>query len=348
MDNRSIELYLFRILSGFYIFSYNEKKYKLIYPDIQIKYEAEIYSEEEHNQNKYNDWLTTESALDVLITLGLWPVTGDLELSKLENQIENLKIDLYKNFINPTKTKSIKKTLNNYKETYNRFYNIRHSLDYVTLEGYCNNLKHEYILRKSLYTIDNKLVFDNNYDTILFNKISDYLIAHSIDIPVFKAIARSNLWKNYWNANKHNLFDRPTINWTDEQKTLVVLTKMYESAYEHPECPSDQVIEDDDMFEGWMLYQRKENEKTKNKNRMEKMLPGKLNKAQEVFLKANSKEEANNIYELNDIQSKGIIKERQDFLNKNKDKNINVTDLPDVKRDFIIQSNEKRKDLMRK
>jgi len=58
---------------------------------------------------------------------------------------------------------------------------------------------------------------------------------------------------------------------------------------------------------------------------------------------ASSKEEAENIYNMNDNQSRGVIKERQNFINKNKDKEINVTELPDVKRDIIIQSNEKMK-----
>ncbi|NCA30865.1 MAG: hypothetical protein EBS93_09130, partial [Chitinophagia bacterium] len=130
---------------------------------------------------------------------------------------------------------------------------------------------------------------------------------------------------------------------TDEQKTLVVLTKMYDSAYQHPECPPDSVIEDDDMFDGWMIVQKRENEKIKNKNRTEKMLEGKnLNKAGEVFIMANSQEEANNIYDLNESASRHIIKERESII-KQSQGIIDVAQLPDIQRNLTTLSNEQFK-----
>jgi hypothetical protein len=164
-----------------------------------------------------------------------------------------------------------------------------------------------------------------------------------IDITTFKAIARSDQWRNYWSANNELLFDKATINWTDEQKTLVVLTKMYDSAYEHPECPSDNVFNDDDMFDGWMIFQKRESEKIKNKNRTEKMLEGKkLDKAGEIFIVANSQEEAKNIYDLNDHSSRHIIREREHVI-KNSSQEINDGNLPDVQRELVVQANQQYK-----
>jgi alpha-amylase/alpha-mannosidase (GH57 family) len=115
---------------------------------------------------------------------------------------------------------------------------------------------------------------------------------------------------------------------------------MYDSAYEHPECPPDNVIEDDDLFDGWMIHQRRESEKNKNKNRTEKILEGKkLDKAGEVFIMANSQEEAQNIYNLNDNTSRHIIRERNTVIQSNSDM-IDNTKLPDVQRTIVQQSNE--------
>jgi hypothetical protein len=151
------------------------------------------------------------------------------------------------------------------------------------------------------------------------------------------------VWKNFWSANKENLFDRSTINWTDEQRTLVILTKMYDAAMEHPECPPDSVFEDDDMFDGWMIVQRKENEKLRNKNRTEKLLEGKkLDKAGEIFVMAKSKEEASNIFDLNDPNARHTIKERQTILAQT-GKELNETELPDVRRNLVVQSNQQFK-----
>lgn len=341
MDQRLLNIYLSRILSGFYLFLYNNISYKLIYPDIKIKYEAELYAAQEYESNKFNDWIHDDNIIDSLVSMGVWTYNGDNNLKNLEKQIEDLKVDLYKNFLNPTKIKSLKKTLNNTKNALNTQYNIRHSLDQYTITGYSQYIKNQYILIHSLYHIDNSRVFNdiNTTDFNLLTNLSNAIADHTIDISIFRQIARSDIWKNYWSANSDHLFDQSVINWTDEQKTLVVLTKMYDNAYQHPECPPDNVFEDDDMFDGWMIMQRRESEKTRNKNRTEKVLEGKkLDKAGEVFIVANSKEEAQNIYDLNDVSSRHIIRERESVI-KQTEGTIDVSQLPDTQRMMTVQSN---------
>jgi len=345
MDQRTLNIYLSRILSGFYLFVYNYATYKLVYPDIRIKYEAELYAEQEYENNKFNNWISDDSIVDHLVSMGVWNYSGDDNFKNLETQIDDLKIDLYKNFLNPTKIKSLRRTLNNTRQAINAQYNIRHSLDQYTLSGYSQYVKNQYIIIHSLYNNDNTRIF-NSIDNVDYNfliELSNLVSSNTIDISIFKQIARSDIWKSYWSADSNNLFDKSVINWTDEQKTLVVLTKMYDSAYQHPECPPDSVFEDDDMFDGWMILQRRENEKTRNKNRTEKLLDGKkLNKAGEIFLVANSKEEAQNIYSLNDNNSRHIIKERENVI-KNTSETIDVGQLPDVQRDLTMQTNQQFK-----
>ena len=345
MDNRSINIYLSRILSGFYLFLYKNTRYKLVYPDISIKYEAELYAEEEYEKNKFNDWITEDSIIDSLVSMGVWNYNGDDNLKNLEKQIEDLKVDLYKNFLNPSKLKSLRRTLSNTKNAYSRQYDIRHSLDSYTAVGFSQILKNQYILIHSLYNQNNNKIFQdiNNIDINLLNILSNIISENTLDISIFRQIVRHDIWKNYWSANSDHIFEKSVINWTDEQKTLVVLTKMYDSAYQHPECPPDSVFEDDDMFDGWMILQRRENEKNKNKNRTEKLLEGKkLDKAGEVFIVANSKQEAQNIYDLNDHSSRHIIRERESVIKQSND-TIQDANLPDVQRNLVVQSNQQYK-----
>lgn len=345
MDQRTIGIYLSRILSGFYLFLYNNKKYKLVYPDTTVKYEADLYAQEEYDKNKFNDWIQDDNIVDTLVTMGIWNYNGDDNLKNLEKQIEDLKVDLYKNFLNPAKVKNLKRTLANTKSAYNRNFNIRHSLDSYTLTGYINELKNQYLLAHSIYDVNNHRVFDNlqNIDLKIFTNLSLEISSHTIDIETFRLIARNDMWKNYWSANNDNIFNRAVVDWTDEQRTLVVLTKMYDSAYQHTECPPDNVFEDDDTFDGWMISQRRENEKVRNKNRMEKTLEGKnLGKAGEVFVMANSQEEAANIYSLNDGSSRHIIRERNAVI-KNTSGYIDDQNLPDVQRQILVQHNEQFK-----
>ena len=106
MDEKTLGLYLSRILSGLLIFLYNNKKYKLIYPDMILKYDAEVYAQEQYENIEYNDWIQDEHIVDALISMGLWNSQGDSNLKNIEEQIEALKVDLYKNFLNPSKLKS--------------------------------------------------------------------------------------------------------------------------------------------------------------------------------------------------------------------------------------------------
>lgn len=342
MDNRLLSLYLSRILSGQYIFVHDNKTYKLIYPNINLKYDAELYAQEEFNKNKYNEWISQEEALNFLIEINLWPINGDELIKKFEKQIEDHKIELYKNFLNPKKVKSLKNSIKSLNKTLSKYHTIRQSLDNVTVEGYCSTIKNQYMLVRSLYDSNDQPIFnlDQEVDYHLLNSLSVIINDSILDISIFKYIARSEAWRSYWSANKNNLFEKSVVNWTDEQKMLSVISKMYDSAYEHPECPPDEVINDDDMFDGWMIMQRRKSEQEKSKNRTEELLSGKnLDNAKEVFLVANNKKEVENIYNLNDIQSRNIIKERTNVLTKTQQP-IPESKLPDVQRDLVIQNNK--------
>jgi hypothetical protein len=341
MDNGLIDNYLSRILSGCFIFNYNNNQYKLIYPDIDLKYRAELYSEDEYNKNKYNDWISEDQITNFLMIIGLWHPSNNQQLENLDKQLEDLKVELYNNFLNSSKIKNIKKSISNCRKIQVDLLQKKHYLDNYTHKGYVSQLKNQFLLIESLYNSNNNKVFQ--YPDIDYNELNNFssiITSNQIDISVFRTIARNEKWKNYWSANKDNIFGKSVIDWTDEQRTLVIFTKMYDSAYENPDCPPESVINDDDTFDGWLILQRRNSEKQKEKNRAEKLLEGKkIGDAKEVFLVANSKEEAQNIYNLNDPTSRHIIKERNKIiLHSNKD--IKESDLPDVQRDLQMKNNQ--------
>lgn len=340
--DQNIGLFLSRILSGCYIFLYNKRQYKLVYPSIDTKYQAELFAQKQFDKHKYESWINETEILDYLVENKLWTPNGDEELKKIEKAIDDLKIDLYKNFWNDAKKDNIQHQLDNLRQMHAKMYHTRHSFDNLTPSGFASTLKAQYIFIHSLFDKYNRRIFKSmkNIDFYKLNNIFDYVNNNLIDISMFKKISRSDIWRNYWSANKNNLFDKPVIDWTDEQKTLVVLTKMYDNAYEHPECPTDDIFENDDAFDGWIILQKRENEEQRNKAKAEKLLKGKnLNNANEVFLVAGSKKEANSIYGLNDSVGRNTIKERKSAINSSKI--VKEADLPDVKRSIIAQNNKK-------
>jgi tRNA uridine 5-carbamoylmethylation protein Kti12 len=117
---------------------------------------------------------------------------------------------------------------------------------------------------------------------------------------------------------------------------------MYDNVYEHPECPSDPVIEDDDALEGWMILQKKKNEAAKKQNAFNNSSTSEnMKKAGEIFMLANSKEDAESILDMNTQESRSILQEKLSYINKVG--TINDGELPDVQRTIQQQINDAKR-----
>jgi hypothetical protein len=337
--NEDLELLLYRIFSGYLIFYVNNERYKLEYSNVFLKYEAQILYNNIINDEKYNDWLREENLDNLLIYLNLWTKDTKMIIKDIEKKIDSSKADYYSNFKLNDKKKNIKKNLESYKKQLNTILGKKEELYSNTLEGYANSIKNEYIISNTLYK-NEALVFnnknsENNY--VLFNNIVSELNKYTIGITDFKKLARSNLWRSYWNVRKNDVFGQDL---TDDQRTLVGISQMYDRVYEHPDCPSDEVIEDDDALDGWMIVQKRKIEKDKKQQQIDSLNP-KLKNAQEVFLFANNKEEAEDIVGLNNPESLSRMKSKMAHVNK-----FGLTEesqLPDVQIDLRNQLNQQSK-----
>ena len=146
----------------------------------------------------------------------------------------------------------------------------------------------------------------------------------------FKLLARSSLWRGYWNAVKNNIFEKPISLLTDEQKALLNISRMYDNIYEHPECPDDKVLEDDDALDGWMIIQKRKNDNDKKKSQFDSTNPN-LKNAGEVFVVSSSNEDSEAITSMNTFESKSAMKEKFNYINQKQ--NAEDGELPDVRRD---------------
>jgi hypothetical protein len=338
MNETDLEFLLHRILSGYLLLSYKNEKYELRRISNQTRYEADLIYQKIINDEKYADWIREDNMMEMMMDLGLWHKDTNKILSNLDKKIENLKVDLFKSFLDTAKQKSIRKAIESSRNQLNRLNNTKAEFIVNTLEGYASSIKHEYIICNTLYC-NNKKVFNNNDNDLasysIFNDLVNEINKHIISLSDFKKLARSNIWKSYWNAEKTNVFKGPVTDWTDDQRSLVNMTKMYDSVYEHPECPNEKVIEDDDMLDGWMIVQRRKHEKAKAQNSVDEINPN-LKNAQEVFLFGQKKEDIEEILALNSDESMRTMKEKMNYI-----KNVGQTEdsnLPDVQREIMTQA----------
>jgi hypothetical protein len=339
MNDAEIEFYISRILSGFLIFFYNNERYELQYPNCHLKYESNLIYNNIINDEKYGEWIREENLIRVLIMLGLWTQETEKTIGQIEKQIENLKVDLYNNILNKTMQTKIRNNLRSKEEQLNRILNIKQEFLGNTLEGYAASIKNEYIVCNTLYK-NKRLVF--NIDDVkssssyqYFNNLINEVNQHMIPIKVYKAIARSHTWRSYWNCNKNNVFNKQVIDWTDEQRSLINITKMYDNIYEHPECPDDKIIEDDDVLDGWLIVQKRKIAKAKVQQTIDSSNP-KLKNAQEVFVMASDQDSREEVFGLNSGEALHRMKEKFAYINSMNDAgSVEDLSLPDVRREAI-------------
>lgn len=122
-----------------------------------------------------------------------------------------------------------------------------------------------YSLHCATLTFPNKVQKWKSYDdlkqerdTVLVSSLMrlfyDVSIAEEADI---RKLARSSTWRIKWMGSKKNrgvktLFDREMYDLSLDQFRLVYWSQIYDSAFESLETPSDEVIENDKLFDEWL------------------------------------------------------------------------------------------------
>jgi hypothetical protein len=335
MNDNDIELLLYRILTGRNDFIFNNEKYTLYCPSVDIKYEACIVYDNIINDEKYHDWIREENITPVMISLGIWNSQTDKNLKVLEQKLDNLKVDLFNNFILPSKTKTIRANIKNTKQQINKITYMKQNFLSNTLEGYASSIKNEFIICKTLYR-NNKLLFNDDSPSsksyMLFNALIQEIDKSIISMENYKILARHQIWRSYWNsAKKNSLFSKSIVELTDEQRAMINISSMYDNIYEHPDCPNDAILSDDDALDGWMIVQKRKNEQAKKKADFQNKNEN-IKNAGEVFVMTETSEDAESVMNLNTIESKMIFREKMNHIN-NKG-TVNDGDLPDVQRDL--------------
>jgi hypothetical protein len=337
MNDDFLEILLHRILSGYLIFYYKQEKYELRKISNSLRYEADLLYHKILSDEKYNDWIRQENVDGILINLGLWHKDTNMIMEKLEKSIDNLKVELYENFINTSQQKKIRNSLNSTRNSLDKIRSIKAEFSANTLEGYAASIKNETIICNSLFKNNQRVFREDNKDSdssslSYFNELVTEINKYNISIAYFRKLARHYTWRSYWNIKNHSIFPGTISEWTDDQRSLSSFSQMYDSVYEHPECPDDKIIEDDDMLDGWMISQKRKIAKAKKQANIDNINPN-LRNANEVFLFGQKPEEIEEILSLNSKESLHRMREKINYINQAG--SAKDDELPDVRRQIM-------------
>lgn len=296
-----MESSMVEILSPIQVVRVGGKVYKINRnPQWETVYLAEQYKEKIAKKEKYNNWLSEREAFSFLVRNGVLDQDYEAQLKDINNAIDTAKKTLYQSRSNEKATQTARRKLKGLKSLHMDLYSKIHSLDYITFKHY---IDHAYDLFLLFHSIKPKP------DFYILERINDILRSTGPTIDDIRYTSRTEPWRSYWLANRPTPFKYDVLN--QEQISLVLYSRMYDSIYENPECPEESVIEDDDMLDGWMILNREKAERERLTSEMEKKNP-KLRNATEVFIPAKNSEQVENISKLNSdvARAKKIAREQ--------------------------------------
>lgn len=125
-----------------------------------------------------------------------------------------------------------------------------------------------------------------------------------------RELSRTDPWRSLWIMKDHiSLFANDDRELSVDQRNILVWSSMYDSVQESMDCPTEEVIDDDDLLDGWFVLQRRKREQEKKENEVDGMNPN-IARHQEVYMPARNKKEAARINDLNSTTAKVVKKQR--------------------------------------
>mgnify|MGYP003109461063 CR=1 FL=1 len=321
-----------KLLSGVFFFRFHGQIYKIVSPTPEKRTLAEFLAREARQDLNYNQLITKEQLKQVLDQRGIWTSNDDKKLEAAEETIEEIQISIFKNFFNTKAKQSLKRRIAGVRKSIAQAIQKKSSTDHVTLESYTDFVRDRFAVAVSIFDLNgNQQYSAENFfdqDCGLLDVAYDKWIEEYSVIPHLREISRTNPWKSYWDSDKGTgIFNVSASHLNIFQRNVILYCKMYDNARQSPECPPDDVFEDDDAFDGWMAIQRKEAEKNRDQKNADKISG---QRGGEIFM-VTDKDDAEKVYDLNSHNERMKIKNRLKEVQDAGGQEIQEHQLSDVK-----------------
>ena len=291
------------------------------------------------HKNRFTKWIVDKQLLFFLIKSKQWTMEKEANLAKIPETLDSLKLDLYKAYGKPNVMSEIRKRIAAVRKHYETMSLLRHSYDHYTLAGYAEHVRQNFVFGECLYCDGSKF----GAAFLLHQSIFYQWVKSRMSPEQCREISRTEPWRSYWSVDKQLLSSK---NLTQEQRSVVSYSRMYDSIYEHTECPPDDILKDDDLLDGWQLFyaEKVKQEKDQDKKQMDNTLGNQYTKHAEIYLPAATQEEAEKIDALNDDRAKQIKKQRLNIV-KQAGK-VKEGDLPDVRQSRQMNATQQTREAM--
>lgn len=343
------------LLSGNSTVRVNSSIYILKNPTQEQRLYSQLVYDSVIEKYKFDGLLRDEDTFLLLVGQGFLKADFDKNLKEMQDNLDNRKVELYKNALSSKKEQDkIRKVIKLIRDRIDEQLDIRHSFDFFTLNGLALLSKMKYITRETLHNHFGEKI--QSPDIRLIEAATRYRNIDEPSITELREIARTEPWLSYWKVGGMEMLGSAG-GLSSIQKNILIISKMYENAYGYSEPPSDEVVNDDDMFDGWMIEERRkiEADRKENSNKAglgpqsnhrEVYLPvtedkesvkvyhGEVHVSQSEQTEQDVLERANEIDSLNDFQSRLVKKQRAAQIAQQG--TVKELDLADVRQEYEI------------
>jgi hypothetical protein len=293
MEQWERELKVSRLIAGKTKCKINGTVYWVGKPSRESRYSAEQIYAEVIQESRLEGLPSHDEVVEVLIQKRIW-TNNDLEqLTLITEKLDELKVGLYENRENGGAVDQIRKAIIKGRNEVVRLEGVRHSLDHITDEYCASSAKIRYLTGSSICSADFSPYWKNPdidwlASDVIIDKVMDQLVDARLDETELRDLARTDPWRSIWALRKSSglpLLDAVCADLNDEQRHLIFWTSMYESIKEREDAPDESVFDDDDMFDGWLVLQRRKRDRESNVKSADRLLTNpKIRNADEVFL----------------------------------------------------------------
>jgi hypothetical protein len=279
---------------------------------------------------------TQQEYLDMFRHNGMWLQKSEDRVNYLKSQIERMKKELSNSKFFVSKSEETRRQIAEYNKEIETLLTRKYSVSSFSLEGYAEEQRRVFLLNHSVISISRPELLENHN---FIRRLAVYYFVEK-DIPEchYRELARTNPWRVYWTVSKEtgtSLFSGPSTEMTAQQFMLCSWTSTYDVAFNSMDRPTDEVIDDDILFDNWIEEQQKKAKSKKDES--SRTVNGKKSVASNVFVPSD-RAGARKIYEQNTPEARKIVQERQSLLLKGN--KVSEVGFKDVKQTVQMAANQ--------
>ncbi len=310
MNHHEREFFIYKIRSGNV---YLEDNIVIKAPTLEQNIEACFIYNKTYQESFDDDVMTEDEMIDWMIEHGLWAKETEEEMEKISKDIETLKVEMF-NARNKEKVSSrLRLILREAEKQLTKRLMKKNMYRQNTCEGIAHNDKMSWLVKNTTYKNDKRYKFDD----LLISEVLNNWYSDQLQENIIRELARNEPWRTIWSTSEKArsiLFINDEL--TSNQKNLLLWSQTYDSIQESMDCPTEEVIGDDDMLDGWFILQTRKRKQEKSQADFESTTNEKIKNSDEIYIMSDSKKNDERIHEMNDVNAKMIKKQRAAVITK--------------------------------